>query len=71
MLSNLIQMSTSNVVPMGTATTPPTAITPEMLQPVIDGVITNVGVIMPAAIGLFAIVLGIKFVPKIFKWFTK
>lgn len=40
-------------------------ITTEMLQPVVDGVGANIGVIVPVGIGLFAILLGVKLIPKV------
>ncbi len=47
------------------------AITATMLEPVLQGVKDNIAVILPVGIGLFAIVLGINFIPKIFKKFLK
>lgn len=41
------------------------AITAEMLEPVVEGVSANIGVIVPIGIGLFAILLGVKLIPKI------
>lgn len=41
-----------------------------MLQPLIDGVTANVGVILPVGMGLFAIFLGISLIPKLIKKFT-
>lgn len=45
-------------------------ITEEMLQPLIDGVSANVGVILPVGLGLFAIFLGIALIPRLIKKFT-
>jgi hypothetical protein len=45
-------------------------ITTEMLEGVLDAVTSNIGVILPIGVGLFAVVLGIKFIPMIFKKFT-
>ncbi len=47
------------------------AITTEMLEPILDGLKANIGIILPIGIGIFAIVLGIRFIPRIFKMFTK
>lgn len=47
------------------------AIDSAMLEPILEGVAANVAVIVPVAIGLFVIVLGIGFIPKIFKKFSK
>ena len=46
-------------------------ITEAMLQPLIDGVTANVGVILPVGLGLFAIFIGINLVPKLIKKFTQ
>ncbi len=46
------------------------AITTEMLSPLVDGVVANVGVILPIGITLFAIFIGIGLVPKLIKKFT-
>ena len=50
---------------MTSATTPlPTlSITEEMLEPLIQGVIANVTVILPIGLGLMAIFLGMGFLP--------
>lgn len=50
---------------------PTIAITQEMLTPLVDGVISNIGVVLPIGIGLFAIMLGVKLVPRIIGWFIK
>ena len=47
------------------------AITNEMLQPLVDGVTANIGVILPVGIGLMAIFIGIALIPKLIKKFTK
>lgn len=46
-------------------------ITTEMLQPLVDGVTSNIAVILPVGIGLFAIFIGIALIPKLIKKFTK
>ncbi len=46
------------------------AITSDMLSPVLDAVKDNIAVIVPVAIGLFAIMLGIALIPRLFKKFT-
>lgn len=50
---------------------PTIAITQEMLTPLVEGVISNIGVVLPIGIGLFAIMLGVKLVPRIVGWFVK
>ena len=46
-------------------------VTTEMLSPVLDSISANVAVIVPVGIGIFAIVLGVRFIPRIFKMFTR
>ena len=46
-------------------------VTTEMLSPILDSITANVAVIVPIGIGIFAIVLGVRFIPKIFKMFTR
>jgi hypothetical protein len=46
-------------------------VTAEMLEPVLEGVKANLGVIIPVGIGLFAIIFGIGFIPKLFNMFGK
>jgi hypothetical protein len=41
-----------------------------MLQPLIDGVTANIGVILPVGLGLFAIFIGVALIPKLIKKFT-
>lgn len=50
---------------------PTIAITTDMLKPLVDGVISNVGVILPVGIGLFAILLGIRLIPSVVSRFLK
>lgn len=47
------------------------AVTPEMLQPILDGVKANVKVILPVAIGIFVILFGPQLAMKIIKKFAK
>lgn len=49
---------------------PSIAITTEMLAPLVDSVVANVGVILPVGIGLFGMFLGIKLIPMLFSKFT-
>lgn len=58
---------------MTSATTPlPTlSITEEMLEPLIQGVIANVTVILPIGLGLMAVFLGIRIIPGLISRFTR
>ena len=47
------------------------AVTKEMLEPVLTGLKDNLAVIIPVGIAIFAIMIGIRFVPRIFKMFTR
>ena len=46
-------------------------VTNEMLEPVLEGAKANLGVIVPVGVGLFAIVMGIGFIPLMFRKFRK
>lgn len=48
---------------------PGIAITQEMLSPVIDGITSNIAVILPIALGIFSVFIGIKLIPRLFKQF--
>lgn len=50
--------------------TVPSLITAEMLQPVIDAVKSNVGLVFPVGIAIFAVLLGVSIIPKLIKVFT-
>lgn len=45
------------------------AITPDMLAPLTEGITANIGVILPVAIGIFAIFIGIRLIPDLIKKF--
>ena len=49
---------------------PTIAITEEMLKPLVEGVVANVGVILPIGLGLFAIFLGIRIIPGLISRFV-
>lgn len=57
------------------ASTPPAlptvAITQDMLKPILDGVISNIGVILPIGLGLFSISIGIRIIPGLISRFLK
>ncbi len=50
---------------------PNLAITTDMLSPLVEGVTANIAVILPVGIGIFAIFLGIRILPKLISKFTK
>ena len=50
---------------------PTIAITEEMLTPLVEGVVANVGVILPIGLGLFAIFLGIRIIPGLISRFIR
>jgi len=45
-------------------------ITTAMLEPLLDGVIANVGVILPVALGIFAIMIGIFIIVPLIRRFV-
>ena len=51
--------------------TPTTSfITPEMLEPLMDGITANIGVLLPWGLGIFAIFIGISLIPRIVRRFV-
>ena len=56
----------------GTTTTLPSiSITTEMLTPLVEGAMSNVQVILPVGLGLFAIFLGIRIIPGLISRFVR
>lgn len=56
---------------MGEQTAQLFTLSSETLSTVKDTIVGNVGVILPLALGLFAIVASINFIPKLLKKFSK
>lgn len=50
---------------------PSIAITTDMLTPLVEGVMSNVQVILPVGLGLFAIFLGIRIIPGLISRFVR
>lgn len=50
---------------------PSIAITTDMLTPLVEGVMSNVQVILPVGLGLFAIFLGIRIIPGLVSRFVR
>ena len=48
---------------------PSISITTDMLTPLVEGVVSNIQVILPVGIGLMALMLGIKVIPRLIKRF--
>ena len=59
------------VMTSSTSPLPTLSITEEMLEPLIQGVIDNVTVILPIGLGLMAIFLGIRIIPGLISRFTR
>lgn len=53
----------------GGADLPTIAITTDMLTPLVEGVVANIGVVLPVGLALFAIMLGIRIIPGMVKRF--
>lgn len=49
---------------------PTIAITQDMLTPLVEGVVANIGVVLPVGLGLFAIMLGIRILPGLISRFV-
>lgn len=50
---------------LATTATTGVAVTSEQLQPLIDGVTNNLGVLLPVGITLMSIMIGVKLIPRI------
>lgn len=46
-------------------------ITAEMLAPLTSGINSNMAVIVPVGLGIMALFVGIKMIPKVIGWFIK
>jgi len=53
------------------STAPQIGVTTAMLTPILDAIIANIAVILPVGIGIFAIMIGVRLIPRIFGWFTR
>ena len=43
----------------------PVSITPEMLEPVVDSVVANIGVALPIGMTLFGVIIGISVIVRL------
>ena len=50
---------------------PSFSITEEMLSPLVEGVMSNIQVILPIGLGLFAVFLGIRIIPGLISRFMR
>lgn len=50
---------------------PTVAITEDMLSPLVEGVVANIGVILPIGLGLFAIMIGIRIISGLINRFLR
>lgn len=48
---------------------PSVAITEDMLQPLVDGIMANINVVLPFGIIIFGLMLGVRMIPKVAKMF--
>ena len=56
----------------GVATDLPTfTITQDMMMPLVDGVVSNIGVILPVGLTIFAIIIGIRLIPGLISSFVR
>lgn len=46
-------------------------ITAEMLEPLVDGINSNMTVIVPVGLTIMAAFIGIKMIPRVVGWFIK
>lgn len=45
-------------------------ITTQMLAPLVDGIVSNVNVVLPVGLGIMGLMLGIRIVPSLLRRFT-
>lgn len=55
----------------GASSLPSVAITEDMLSPLVEGVVANIGVILPIGLGLFGIMIGVRIIPSLINRFLR
>lgn len=45
-------------------------ITTQMLQPLVEGIVANVNVVLPVGLGIMGLMLGIRIIPGLLRRFT-
>lgn len=54
------------------AQSPPTfALTEDMFKPLTEGIVANIGVVLPIGLGIFAIFIGIRCIPGLISRFVR
>lgn len=53
------------------STLPTFTITQDMLSPLVTGITSNIGVILPVGLAIFAIILGIRLIPGMISSFVR
>ena len=51
-------------------TLPKISITTQMLQPLVEGIVANVNVVLPVGLGIMGLMLGIRIIPGLLRRFT-
>lgn len=51
-------------------TLPKINITTQMLQPLVEGIVANVNVVLPVGLGIMGLMLGIRIIPGLLRRFT-
>lgn len=49
---------------------PKISITTQMLQPLVEGIVANVNVVLPVGLGIMGLMLGIRIIPGLIRRFT-
>lgn len=62
-------MLTNSIVRLVADDLPTIAITQDMLKPIVDSVVSNIGIVLVPCIVVFGILLGVKLIPRFFKMF--
>ena len=45
-------------------------ITTQMLQPLVEGIVANVNVVLPVGLGIMGLMIGIRIIPALIRRFT-
>ena len=45
-------------------------ITTQMLQPLVEGIVANVNVVLPVGLGIMGLMIGIRIIPSLIRRFT-
>ena len=65
LIAAALMLATMSVTALASA--PATGVTTDMLEPVVDGIIANIGVVLPVGLGIFGILVGVFLIFRILR----